>query len=205
LGFQRRGIVEGFFGPPWSAAQRKALFAFGAARGMNTYLYAPKDDPYHRERWTKPYPAQRWRELRDLIRGARKHKIDFVYGFHPGQGLCFSAEDPIRTLLAKAQRFYDAGVRVFAVLFDDIPSRLKHAADRRSFAGSLARAESLWIERILDLQPGSWKDIEWWFCPSYYTPDRLLARAFGAFEPTSWKSWRIACQKASHASGPVPR
>ena len=39
--FQRRGIVEGFFGPLWSMAQRKAVFEFGAARGMNTYLYAP--------------------------------------------------------------------------------------------------------------------------------------------------------------------
>jgi len=39
--FPRRGIVEGFFGPLWSMAQRKAVFEFGAARGMNTYLYAP--------------------------------------------------------------------------------------------------------------------------------------------------------------------
>ena len=58
--FQRRGIVEGFFGPPWSMAHRKALFRFGAKRGMNTYLYAPKDDPYHRERWRDPYPKGEW-------------------------------------------------------------------------------------------------------------------------------------------------
>jgi len=36
---QRRGIVEGFFGPLWSMAHRRRLFEFGAARGMNTYLY----------------------------------------------------------------------------------------------------------------------------------------------------------------------
>src|SRR5213594_1100946 len=34
--FQRRGIVEGFFGPLWSMAHRRRLFEFGAARGMNT-------------------------------------------------------------------------------------------------------------------------------------------------------------------------
>ncbi|MFQ5541227.1 MAG: beta-N-acetylglucosaminidase domain-containing protein, partial [Candidatus Binatia bacterium] len=51
LTFQRRGIVEGFFGPPWSMSHRSSLFEFGAKRGMNTYLYAPKDDPYHREHW----------------------------------------------------------------------------------------------------------------------------------------------------------
>ena len=39
--FPWRGIVEGFFGPPWSITHRKAMFEFGAARGMKTYLYAP--------------------------------------------------------------------------------------------------------------------------------------------------------------------
>jgi hyaluronoglucosaminidase len=181
--FHRRGIVEGFFGPPWSMAQRKAIFAFGAARGMNTYLYAPKDDPYHRERWRAPYPARRWRALLQLIRSARSHKIDFVYGFHPGKGLCFSAEEPVQALLKKAQRFYLAGVRTFAVLFDDIPSRLEHAVDRRRFKDSLARAQGMWLKKLLQRRPANWNDVEWWLCPSYYTPDPLLSRMFGAFEP----------------------
>jgi hyaluronoglucosaminidase len=181
--FQRRGLVEGFFGPPWSMAHRKALFEFGAARGMNTYLYAPKDDPYHRERWTEPYPQNQWRALLQLVRQAQKRGIDFVYGFHPGKGLCFSDEEPVRTLLAKARRFYDAGVRTFAVLFDDIPSRLTHGKDRRSFKNSLARAEGTWLAEIQARQPGSWRGVEWWICPSYYTPDPLLARLFGRFEP----------------------
>ena len=180
--FERRGIVEGFFGPLWTMSQRAKLFEFGAARGMNTYLYAPKDDPYHREHWTKPYPAGQWRVLQQLIRHAQKRKIDFVYGFHPGQGLCFSAETPVRTLLAKAQRFYDAGVRTFAVQFDDIPSRLEHEMDRRRFRNSLARAQGTWLREIIYRQPASWKNIEWWICPSYYTPDPLLAHVFGTFE-----------------------
>jgi hyaluronoglucosaminidase len=182
-GFRRRGIVEGFFGPPWSMTQRKAMFAFGAERGMNTYLYAPKDDPYHRERWRAPYPPQSWLELLQLIRAARRYKIDFVYGFHPGKGLRFSADEPVKILIKKAQRFYAAGIRTFAVLFDDIPSRLDHAADRKHFQNSLARAEGMWLEKIVRHQPSNWKDVEWWLCPSYYTPDPRLARLFGAFEP----------------------
>ena len=181
--FARRGIVEGFFGPPWSMAHRRAIFAFGAARGMNTYLYAPKDDPYHRKRWQVPYPRKEWQKLLRLIRAARRHQIDFVYGFHPGEGLCFSADEPVRILLKKARRFYHAGVRTFAVLFDDIASRLEHATDRKQYKNSLARAEGEWLSNILAQQPASWKDIEWWICPSYYTPDPLLARIFGAFEP----------------------
>ncbi len=184
LTFQRRGIVEGFFGPPWSMAHRAAIFEFGAKRGMNTYLYAPKDDPYHRKRWREPYPESAWKELLHLIRLAREHQIDFVYGFHPGKGLRFTAEDPIRCLLTKAEHFYKAGVRIFAVLFDDIPSRLEHKEDRREFDDSLAKAEAIWLKRILALQPAAWSNVEWWICPSYYTEDPLLARTFGGFEPS---------------------
>ena len=80
LTFHHRGIVEGFFGPPWSMSHRAALFEFGAKRGMNTYLYAPKDDPYHRERWQESYPESEWKELLQLIRSAQERRIDFVYG-----------------------------------------------------------------------------------------------------------------------------
>ncbi|MDH3446269.1 MAG: protein O-GlcNAcase, partial [Deltaproteobacteria bacterium] len=180
--FRRRGIVEGFFGPPWSMEHRKAVFTFGANRGMNTYLYAPKDDPYHRERWTASYPRNRWQQLTGLIRFARRRKIDFVYGFHPGKGLCFSSDEPVGILLKKAARFYDAGVRVFAVLFDDIPSRLEHSVDRKHFNNSLAWAQGDWLAKINAMQPAAWRDVEWWICPSYYTPDPLLARVYGAFE-----------------------
>lgn len=181
--FQRRGIVEGFFGPLWSMSHRKALFEFGTARGMNTYLYAPKDDPYHRARWRQPYPPKQWQDLLQLIRHAQKRRIDFVYGFHPGKGLCFSDDKPVEILLAKARRFYDAGVRTFAVLFDDIPSRLEHEIDHKNYAESLARAQGSWLQKIHERQPGTWQTVEWWICPSYYTPDPLLARVYGDFEP----------------------
>jgi hyaluronoglucosaminidase len=180
--FQRRGIVEGFFGPLWSMEHRRRLFEFGAARGMNTYLYAPKDDPYHRKLWRRSYPAAQWRELLRLIRAAQKQQIDFAYGFHPGEGLYFGDDRAVRILLRKAQRFYDAGVRTFAVLFDDIPSRLSDARDRRAFKNSLARAEGTWMAQIIAAQPASWSDIEWWICPSYYSEDPLLERVFGKFE-----------------------
>lgn len=186
--FRRRGIVEGFFGPPWSMSHRRALFRFGAARGMNTYLYAPKDDPYHRARWREPYPKDRWNALLGLVRAAQAQRIDFVYGFHPGKGLRFSALEPVQVLLEKAARFHDAGVRTFAVLFDDIPSRLSHAQDRRRFDGSLARAEGLWLEKILERQSASWKEVEWWICPSRYTAHPRLERMFGDFEPRFWET-----------------
>jgi hyaluronoglucosaminidase len=155
---------------------------------MNTYLYAPKDDPYHRERWREPYPKEAWKGLLDLIRAAQEQRIDFVYAFHPGKGLRFHASEPVEVLLKKAARFHDAGVRTFAVLFDDIPSRLRYAEDRKHFKGSLARAEGLWLEKILERQPASWTTVEWWICPSRYTDHPQLARMFGSFEPRFWET-----------------
>jgi hyaluronoglucosaminidase len=93
----------------------------------------------------------------------------------------------VQTLLEKAARFYDAGVRTFAVLFDDIPSSLSYAKDRKQFGGSLARAEGLWLAKLLERQPASWKDVEWWICPSRYTDHPRLARMFGTFEPRFWE------------------
>lgn len=165
-------------------SHRASLFEFGVNRGLNTYLYAPKDDPYHREHWREPYPEIQWKELLNLIHLAHQYRIDFVYGFHPGKGLRFTSQEPFRHLFAKAARFYEAGVRTFAVLFDDIPSRLEHPKDLKYFAGSLAQAEGVWLDRVLAQQPKGWRNVEWWICPSYYTEDPLLARSFGSFEPS---------------------
>jgi hyaluronoglucosaminidase len=44
-----RGVVEGFYGEPWTHRARLRQLDFYGAHKMNTYVYAPKDDPYHRE------------------------------------------------------------------------------------------------------------------------------------------------------------
>ena len=49
------GVIEGFYGPPWSWEQRLDVMAWCHERGMTHYVYAPKDDPLHRERWREPY------------------------------------------------------------------------------------------------------------------------------------------------------
>jgi hyaluronoglucosaminidase len=50
-----RGIIEGFYGPPWTWVDRRRVSETLAGAGMDTYVYAPKDDPLHRERWREPY------------------------------------------------------------------------------------------------------------------------------------------------------
>ena len=39
--FAVRGIVEGFYGRPWSHAARLDAISFLSPRGLNAYVYAP--------------------------------------------------------------------------------------------------------------------------------------------------------------------
>ena len=41
----RRGVVEGFYGAPWSHEVRLSLIDFYGRNKLNTYIYGPQDDP----------------------------------------------------------------------------------------------------------------------------------------------------------------
>ena len=56
--FKFRGVVEGFYGTPWSHETRLSILDHMGRYKMNSYVYGPKDDPYHNvPDWRKPYPA----------------------------------------------------------------------------------------------------------------------------------------------------
>src|SRR3954447_19015797 len=130
-----RGTVEGFYGTPWSQAERLAHLEFSAGVGLNTYVYAPKDDPYHRVRWTEPYPPAELARLAELAAAARAAGIRFVYAISPALTMRFADERDDRALAAKAGQLYDAGVDRFALFFDDVPTELSHPDDLRRWPG----------------------------------------------------------------------
>lgn len=140
-GFVWRGVVEGFYGKPWTHSERMDMLAFMSDVGMNAYLYAPKDDLYHRQRWRAPYPADLLARLSELASHARRHGITFVFAVSPGLSLRYSDRRDQDALLAKLKAMHDAGVHAFALLYDDIPAELRHEEDRKAFGNSLAAAQ----------------------------------------------------------------
>src|SRR5262245_27502452 len=54
--FTYRGVIEGFYGPPWPAAARLEFLQWMLDHGMNLYIHAPKNDPYQRLQWRTAYP-----------------------------------------------------------------------------------------------------------------------------------------------------
>ncbi|HEY4411857.1 MAG TPA: protein O-GlcNAcase [Gaiellaceae bacterium] len=132
-----RGVIEGFYGPPWTHEQRLDLIGFCGAEGLNTWVHAPKDDPYHRARWRDPYPDDEVARLAELVAEARRHDIDFAYAIAPGLDLDYADPGELETLLAKLDQLHNAGVHSFQLLWDDIESRA--GAEQAAFTNRVAR------------------------------------------------------------------
>ena len=115
-----RGVVEGFYGTPWSHEARLSQLEFYGRNKMNVYLYGPKDDPYHSTpNWRKPYPEREAAQLKELVDKAAENGVIFYWAIHPGQDIKWNDEDR-QNLMDKFERMYQLGVRGFAVFFDDI-------------------------------------------------------------------------------------
>lgn len=116
---KHRGVVEGFYGTPWSHEHRLRQLDFYGRHKMNVYIYGPKDDPYHRDHWRDPYPEAEAARIRELVDRAKERGVHFYWAIHPGIDIKWTDADR-DALVAKLEKMYDLGVRAFAVFFDDI-------------------------------------------------------------------------------------
>lgn len=123
--FDFRGVVEGFYGKPWSFDDRKSIIKFMGEHNMNTYLYAPKDDAKHRELWRELYTDEEKEDFCSLISCSQESNVHFVYAISPGLDYDFGDKYMIEKekLIAKLDSMVTLGVRHFALLLDDIPDR----------------------------------------------------------------------------------
>ena len=128
--FPLRGVIEGFYGEPWSHDARVAAITFLAARGMNAYVYAPKSDPLHRERWREPYAPGQLLEFRDLADVCRGCDTKFGFAISPGLDIEYGSERDRETLVTKLAPLTDAGVDWIVLALDDIKLRPGLAAQQ---------------------------------------------------------------------------
>ena len=114
-----RGVVEGFYGNPWSHTDRLRQFDFYGKNKLNVYIYGPKDDPYHRNQWREAYPEEEAKRISELAKAAAANKVDFVWAMHPGGDIQWNEAD-FGSSIQKLEWMYALGVRAFAIFFDDI-------------------------------------------------------------------------------------
>jgi hyaluronoglucosaminidase len=115
-----RGAIEGFYGSPWTLAERLDQLAFYGRFKLNTYIYAPKDDPFHRDRWREPYPADQAAGLATLVDAAQANHVHFTFAVSPGVSVCYGDPADRAALVAKLDAVYALGVRSFSIALDDI-------------------------------------------------------------------------------------
>ena len=127
-----RGVVEGYYGIPWSTEARLAQLDFYGRNKLNTYIYAPKDDPYHHGAGCyELYPEDKAAELRQVVAHARKNHVHFFWAIHPANTIDWYNQDGaphMDQLCTKLQQLYDLGVRDFGVFVDDSNGEIGKAA-----------------------------------------------------------------------------
>lgn len=164
MGFAHRGIVEGYYGPPYSHEERLCWLERLGGWGMNRYVYAPKDDPLHRAAWRTRYPADALARFAALCECGAEHGVDFAMGISPGLTMEYGAADDQRDLTGKLAPLAACGVRWFALALDDVPAHLTHPGDRRAFP-SLAAAHVATAHALLD---GLGQGARLWLVPTDY-------------------------------------
>jgi hyaluronoglucosaminidase len=162
--FRHRGVIEGFYGTPWSHEDRLHVIERIGALGMNRYVYAPKDDPLHRARWAEPYPDDAMRRFRELVERGARAGVGVGFALSPGLSIHYSRADERRQLVDKLLGFAARGSRFFGLCLDDVPSDLVHADDRAAFA-SLAAAHVALAHALRDALPA---DAVLWLVPTDY-------------------------------------
>lgn len=138
--FAERGYIEGFYGKPWCFENRKMMLEFLSFFGMNTHYYAPKDDPYHRDKWDELYPEKELSQLSELVKIAEKNFVDFYFCLAPGLSMKYSSEEDFLKLICKVKQLYSIGIRNFGLLVDDIPENLYFDEDKEAFDGEAVNA-----------------------------------------------------------------
>uniref|UniRef100_A0A8C3U6J8 protein O-GlcNAcase n=1 Tax=Catharus ustulatus TaxID=91951 RepID=A0A8C3U6J8_CATUS len=154
----------GFYGRPWSMDQRKLLFQWLQRRGLNCYMYAPKDELKHRLLWREPYTEhEAGTRMRSLIEAAQEQGVEFIFAISAGQDMVFSSAGDRLLLQQKLRQVAAMGCRSFALLFDDIDPCMCQA-DRDVFP-SLAQAQASVANEVYQElgQPSIFL-----FCPTEY-------------------------------------
>lgn len=147
-----RGVIEGFYGTPWTHQARLDQFEFYGEQKMNTYIYSPKDDPLLRAKWREPYTGKQKQQLQELINTAKANHVDFTFALSPGNDICYSSQDDLQATVAKFESLYELGVRSFYIALDDIAPYLVCPADKEMFTKTnfrdLADAQAYYLNAV---------------------------------------------------------
>jgi hypothetical protein len=159
------GIIEGYFGTPWSWADRTSVMQALAGHGYRFFIYAPKADAFLRRRWREPHPQATHEALATFAGACRAAGVRFGVGLSPFEVYRHFDDAARATFAARIAELDTLGLDDLAILFDDMRGDIADLATRQA--------------NIVAFVAGCTKASRLIMCPSYYTDDAVLDRVFG--------------------------
>ncbi len=159
------GIIEGFYGRPWSWEDRDSTLAFMQEHGYEFYIYAPKSDKFLRDQWKDAWPQAEFHRLSIFAQNCKENGIRFGIGLSPLE-IYFDFSRQAKNDLKRKIRLINAlKPDILSLLFDDMKGdNAKMAAlqiDVLNYTMDVSDADSLIM------------------CPTYYTTSSILEKVFG--------------------------
>jgi hyaluronoglucosaminidase len=165
LGGANRGIIEGFFGRPWSWSARQAYASFLSDQQYQYYIYAPKADRYLRRLWSEPWPLAEYNHLQQLGETYHQAGLAWGIGITPFEIHLDFDDRTLAKLDAKIRSINNLQPDILAILFDDMRGDFHH----------IAQIQAAVTHRIMALSTAS----SFVMCPTYYSDDPVLDKIFG--------------------------
>ena len=114
---------------------------------MNTYILAPKDDPWQRFDWRTPLSDNFLNSTKELIERGEDLLIDVAVCISPGLTVKYSDDLDVDALMVRYRQLSKIGVTQFGLLLDDIPWELQFAEDQARYA-TIAQAQADFANRV---------------------------------------------------------
>lgn len=170
------GIIEGYYGTPWSEKERAAYPSFLKECGYSFFVYCPKNDPCLRRAWKNRWEPEYASFIKRTAESFRKEGIKFGVGFTP-EGDASEVSFERKKISETVRMICDAAEPdLMALLFDDLKNndgeRLAECQLSITDSVKAALAES---SRLI-------------VCPSYYSTDPVLELVFGERPENYWSS-----------------
>lgn len=103
-------MIEGFYGQPWTRAERLDL--------------------HHRAIWREPYPGNMASGIGALVGACAERGRRFVYGIGPGLDIVYGDGGEIERLCARFEQMLALGCRHFSLM---VPGSINHSDDELAF------------------------------------------------------------------------
>ncbi len=109
-----RGVIEGFYGQPWTHGERLAWFDRLDDAGATHYVWAAKAEPRHRDVWREPFTPDELDQFTELAK--RRPAVGLGVGLTPGP------DATTREVVDKLAPAIGAGASVVVLSCDDLPA-----------------------------------------------------------------------------------